>query len=279
MGIAKTLAKQFAELLPAKATPFVIIDNRKLPLSVVIISLDAAAVIPACLQSAAFAAEIVVVDSGSRDRTQAIAKEFGARVIHHDWQGYGAQKQFAVNQASHDWVLCLDTDERVSAKLQESIRIALNNPTHMAYLMPRCNCFMGRWLRHGEGYPDWSLRLFDRRQAHWSEDAVHEKVITAESLGKLNGDLLHESAEDLSAYLSKQNRYTTLQAETLYRNGKQVSALKLGLSPIARFIKFYGLRLGFLDGLPGLVHISIGCFNSFIKYAKLRDLQRKQEVT
>jgi glycosyltransferase involved in cell wall biosynthesis len=256
----------------------VTVTDNKLPISVVIISFDAATIIPACLQSVAFAQEIVVVDSGSKDETIEIARQFGARVVHHEWHGYGSQKQFAVSQAAHDWVLCLDTDERVSATLQESIQVTLKNPIHKAYAMPRCNCFMGRWLKHGEGYPDWNLRLFDRRYARWSDDVVHEKVITTEIVGKLNGDLLHDSADDLPTYLNKQNRYTTLQAETLFRKGKQVSALQLSLSPVARFIKFYALKLGFLDGVPGLVHISIGCFNSFIKYAKLRELQRKQEA-
>src|SRR6185436_5778827 len=109
---------------------------------------------------------------------------------------------------SFDWVLCLDTDERVSGALQESIRRVLRNPEFKAYTMPRCNIFMGRWLKHGEGYPDWSLRLFDRRHARWSDDSVHEKVVTKELVGKLDGDLLHESAEDLATYLLKQNRYT-----------------------------------------------------------------------
>jgi len=251
-------------------------NEQKLPLSIAIISLNAADSITPCLQSAAFAQEIIVVDSGSTDGTLDIALQFGARVMQREWQGFGPQKQFAVTQASNDWVLCLDTDERLSESLQKSIREVLKSPAHSAYMMPRCNAFMGRWLKHGEGYPDWSLRLFDRRHARWSDDSVHEKVIAEAAVGKLNGDLLHESAEDLMTYLNKQNRYTTLQAENLFRQGRQISALQMVISPIARFIKFYLLKAGFLDGLPGLVHISIGCFNSFIKYAKLRELKRKQ---
>ena len=135
--------------------------------------------------------------------------------------------------------------------------------------MPRCNRFMGRYLRHGEGYPDWNLRLFDRRRARWSEDPVHENVLTSEKVGRLHGDLLHESAETLHSYLEKQNRYTSLQAEALYRKGVRPSVVKLILSPLVRFLKFYVIRLGFLDGVPGLVHIAIGCFNTFAKNAKL----------
>jgi glycosyltransferase involved in cell wall biosynthesis len=252
--------------------------QQKTPLSVVIIALNAASQIEACLKSAAFADEIVVVDSGSRDDTREIALKYGARVLHQDWLGFGRQKQFAVKQASHDWVLCLDADERVSDPLRASIMEALWTPRFRAYRMPRCNRFMGCWLRHGEGYPDWSLRLFDRRVANWSEDGVHEKVLTASPVGSLQGDLLHESQESLTAYLEKQNRYTSLQAEELSRRGKQATFGRLVASPLLRFVKFYFLRLGFLDGLPGLVHILIGCFNSFVKYAKLHELNEKGKL-
>jgi glycosyltransferase involved in cell wall biosynthesis len=248
---------------------------QKTPLSVVIIALNAASQIEACLKSAAFADEIVVVDSGSRDDTWEIALKYGASVLHQDWLGFGRQKQFAVERASHDWVLCLDADERVSDSLRTSIVETLKSPHFQVYRMPRCNRFMGRWLRHGEGYPDWSLRLFDRRVARWSEDAVHEKVLASSAVGSLRGDLLHESQESLAAYLEKQNRYTSLQAEELSQRGKQATFGRLAASPLLRFVKFYFLRLGFLDGAPGLVHISIGCFNSFVKYAKLHELNNK----
>lgn len=248
--------------------------QQKPPLSVVIIAMNAASQIEACLKSAAFAAEIVVVDSGSRDETREIALKYGARVVHQDWLGFGRQKQFAVGLAGHDWVLCLDADERVSEALRASIEAALRAPHYQAYRMPRCNRFLGRWLRHGEGYPDKSLRLFDRRFARWSEDVVHEKVVADTPVGDLRGDLLHESQETLAAYLDKQNRYTSLQAEALCRRGKRASVGQLIFSPQLRFAKFYFFRLGFLDGVPGLVHISIGCFNSFCKYAKLIALQQ-----
>lgn len=243
--------------------------NRE-PFSVVIIALNAATQLEACLQSIAFADEVMVVDSGSTDATLALAEKAGARILHQDWLGYGAQKQFAISQVKHDWVLCLDADERVSEPLRAAIEAALIAPQENGFEMPRCNCFMGRWLRHGEGYPDWSLRLFRRSHGRWSEDSVHEKVLLDGAPGRLQGDLLHESAEDLTRYLDKQNRYTTLQAEALRRNGKSASVARMVLSPVLRFVKFYVLRLGFLDGVAGLVHIVIGCQNSFMKYAKLR---------
>jgi glycosyltransferase involved in cell wall biosynthesis len=240
------------------------------PLSAVLITRDAAASIAECLASVAFCDEILVVDSGSRDATSEIARTQGARVIHQDWLGYGPQKQFAVEQAAHDWVLCVDADERVTSKLRASILAVLSEPTCDAYRFPRCNRFMGRYLRHGEGYPDWSLRLFDRRHARWSDDAVHEKVITDGPVGTLAGDLLHDSAETLASYLAKQDRYTTLAAEAALADGRRASLVRQLLSPLVRFIKFYFLRLGFLDGWPGLVHILIGCRNSHDKYAKMR---------
>src|SRR6185503_4513266 len=229
---------------------------------------------PACLASVAFADEIVVVDSGSSDGTGACAQQHGARVVQREWMGFGLQKQFAVGQARNDWVLCLDADERVSPELERSIRAALEAPVAPVYRMRRRNRFLGRWLSHGEGYPDWSTRMFDRRNAAWSDDPVHEKVLYSVTPVTLAGDLLHESAEDIANYLQKQNRYSTLAAQQLFERGHNGGAFQLVLSPFVRFTKFYILRLGFLDGLPGLVHTSIGCASSFMKSAKLIELTR-----
>lgn len=245
-----------------------------IPVSVAIITRNEAQRIADCLHSVSgLADEIVVVDSGSCDGTQEICVSYGARVVSAEWLGFGRQKDLAVRSARNDWVLCLDADERVSPELASAIRLVLSaQPTHSAYRFARSNCFLGRYLRHGEGYPDWSLRLFDRRVAHWSSDAVHEKVICAAPVGQLAGDLLHDTADTLDSYLSKQNRYTSLAANNY--TGRPISAARLVLSPLVRFIKFYLIRRGFLDGVPGLVHIAIGCFNSFVKYAKIRERQR-----
>lgn len=250
----------------------------RLPVSATIIARDAAREIGPCLESVAFADEILVVDSGSQDGTPEVAAAHGARVLHQAWLGYGRQKQFAAKAAAHDWVLSLDADERVTPELRAAIESALAAPTAAGFEMARRNRFLGRWLRHGEGYPDWSLRLFDRRRARWSDDAVHEKVICDGPVGRLSGDLLHESCDTLARYLAKQNHYTSLQAEALYRAGRRAHWGSLVLSPLLRFVRFYFLRAGFLDGLPGLVHIGIGCMNSFVKYAKLLELQGKDRL-
>jgi glycosyltransferase involved in cell wall biosynthesis len=253
--------------------------SSKAPVSVVIIALNAARQIEPCLKSVEFADEVLVVDSGSQDETRAIAEVAGARVVEKEWLGFGRQKQFAVGTAKHDWVLCLDVDERVSPELAAGLRVAMANPDHFAYRMARRNRFLGRWLAYGEGYPDWSLRLFHRAHASWSNDEVHETVITTVDVGTVRGDLMHDSAEDVTSYLAKQNRYSSLHAQALYSQGVRAGYLRLFVSPLARFIKFYFLRLGFLDGGPGFAHVAIGCFAAFAKYAKLIELTVTEKQT
>lgn len=250
----------------------------RLPLSTVIITLNCARQLESCLDSLGPVDELVVVDSGSDDGTVELARRRGARVVAQEWLGFGRQKQCGVEQASHDWVLCVDADERLSSELRANIAQALAAPRFRAFEFARCNRFMGRYLRHGEGYPDWSLRLFDRTAARWSDDPVHEKVVTETAVGRLHGDLLHDSAESLDGYLAKQNRYTSLAAQAFVAEGRTAHLGHLLFSPWVRFVKFFFLRLGLLDGVPGLVHTLIGCSNSFIKYAKILDLQGRDRT-
>ncbi|MCL2296847.1 MAG: glycosyltransferase family 2 protein [Proteobacteria bacterium] len=255
-------------------------DTTLHPLSLVLITQNAEAELAACLASAPFAAEIVIVDSGSTDNTRRIAEQFGARFIEQPWLGFGPQKNAAVTAARHDWVLCLDADERISDALAQTIATVFAQPESeraAAYALCRRNRFFDRWLSHGEGYPDWTVRLFDRRRARWSDDAVHEKVLigNAGKTERLSGDLLHASAESLDTYLAKQNRYTTVQAERLFAVGVRTSAWQMFASPLARFFRFYFIKRGFLDGAAGFAHIAIGAFASFLKYAKLYALQKR----
>jgi len=144
-----------------------------------------------------------VVDSGSTDGTVELATRRGARLVRKEWLGFGAQKQFAVDAASHEWVLCIDADECLSPELSEAIVAELKAPRGFAYAIARRNRFLGRWLKHGEGYPDWNVRLFHREHARWGGEAVHEKIVTRSPVLRLRGDLLHDSAETLEKYLDK----------------------------------------------------------------------------
>jgi glycosyltransferase involved in cell wall biosynthesis len=249
----------------------------KIPVTVAVIALNAERQLGDLLASVGFADEVLVVDSGSTDATAALAESRGARVVRREWQGFGRQKQLAVSEARNDWVLCLDADERVTPELERSIRAALADGRFKAWRIARRNRFLGAWLAHGEGYPDWTLRLFHRGHASWSNDEVHETVLTTAKVGRLEGDLLHDSAEDVATYLAKQNRYTTLHAQALHRQGVRAGYAKLVVNPVVRFLKFYVLKLGFLDGGPGFAHVVIGCSNTFHKYLKLIELQRGPE--
>lgn len=251
--------------------------SEKLPLSLVLITCNAAARLRDVLASVPFADEIILVDSGSTDDTAAIATTFGAQVVHQGWMGFGPQKSHAVSLARHDWVLCLDADEALSPQLANSIRGAFCKglPDYPVYRFARCNVFMGRPLKHGEGYPDYNTRLFRKDSARWSDDIVHEHVLSDMPPRTLEGDLLHYSADDLKIYLDKQNRYTSLAAEKALARGETAPVARMLLSPLTRFVKFWLVRGGWRDGLPGFVHIIIGCQNSFMKYVKLREFRRQ----
>jgi glycosyltransferase involved in cell wall biosynthesis len=251
----------------------------KLPISVTIITLNEEIALPDCLASVAFAQDIIIVDSGSTDNTVKIAENYGARVIQQPWMGYGQQKNYAVDQARFDWVLCLDADERVDETLADSIRQAMLDPGFEGYRMARKNHFLGRWLTHGFGYPDIKTRLMHRHHGRWSEPPVHELIEIDGSVGLLKGDLLHLSGEDLYQYLEKQNRYTSLQVPKIKTTSLYKIAFKIIFNPLFAFFKGYFIKRAFLDGIPGLVHTSIHCFNTFSKYAKLYDQQIKNRTT
>lgn len=247
------------------------------PLSVAIITKNEAKHIRACIESVRFADEIVVVDSGSEDDTVTLAQNAGARVLFQPWLGYGAQKRFAVDAATHDWVLCLDADERVDTELASAINNALaaqNAHSARAYEMAMQQRFMGRMLNHGDGYPLWKLRLFHRKHSQWSDDRIHESVETHEIVERLRGKLLHLPDLSLLEWIAKQNHYTTLQANHLFQGAKKTGLAKLILNPLWRFLKYYIFQRGFLDGVPGLVHASLNAAFVFVKYAKLWALNK-----
>ena len=249
-------------------------------LSGCIIAMDEEDRIAGCLQSLDFCDEIVVVDSHSRDQTREIAAARGARVIERDWPGHVAQKEFAIRAASHDWVLCVDADERISAPLRAEI-LALRDagfPGAAGWRFPRLSSYLGRWMRHGGWYPDRQLRLFDRRRGRWGGHDPHDRVELESEPGTLRGDLLHHPYRSFAEHLRTIDKYTTIMAEGLHKRGKRASALHLVVGPCARFVRFYFLHLGILEGWRGLLQAYLAAHYGRLKYAKLLVLQNQGEA-
>jgi glycosyltransferase involved in cell wall biosynthesis len=224
-------------------------------LSACVITLNEADRIEECLRSVSFCDETVVVDAHSTDGTRERAAALGARVIERDWPGYRSQKQFAVEAARHDWVLCVDADERVSAELAAEI-IALRARgfgTAAGYSLPRITDYFGRFLRHGNAYPDRLVRLFDRRRGGWSGYEIHENTRIDGPTSRLRGRLEHYSYRSLADHQTRMQRYAELMAQTMYERGERCGLTKVLLNPQWRFLRGYLLRLGFLDGWRGLV--------------------------
>jgi glycosyltransferase involved in cell wall biosynthesis len=224
-------------------------------LSACIITFNEADRIEACLRSLDFCDEIVVVDSHSIDRTRELAAALGARIIECDWPGYCSQKQRAVDAARHDWVLCLDADERVSAELRaEIVTLRGTGLTAAAgWSIPRITDYFGRFLRHGNTYPDRLVRLFDRRRGGWTGYEIHENTRVNGRIGRLHGRLEHYPYRSLHDHQTRMQLYADLMAQTLYEHGRCCGLLPVLVNPLWRFVRGYLLRLGFLDGWRGLV--------------------------
>jgi glycosyltransferase involved in cell wall biosynthesis len=240
------------------------------PVSVTVITRDEAANIAACLASVAWADEVLVVDCGSTDRTVEIARARGARVIVKDWPGYSAQKNFAAAEASNDWILSVDADERVTPELANEIRATLaGSPTMAGCRIPRVTWHLGRWIRTTDWYPDYQLRLYDRRRARWKERRVHESVTADGPVGQLKNDLQHYAYRDITHHHQTMDRYTTLAAEDMYASGRRAGFVDVALHPPAAFLRNYVLRLGFTDGMPGFIISAMNAHYVFLKFAKL----------
>ncbi len=245
-------------------------------LSVTVITLDEEANIADCLKSVAWADELVVVDAGSEDGTQEVCWRLGAKVYSNPWSGFAAQKNLALSLASHPWVLSLDADERATEELREEVQGLLGEePPCDGYYIPRKNIFMGKWLRHGDHYPDWQLRLFRREKGRFLDRPVHESVEVEGSRGYLEGSLEHLSYRGLKDFLDRLNRYSALAAEELYRRGVKPRARHFLLRPPTRFFRSYVLQRGFLDGAEGLILAACYSFYVFMRYAKLWELRRE----
>ena len=242
-------------------------------LSVVIITKNEGDNIVACLRSVRWADETIVVDSHSTDNTIALAQAEGAITHQIDWQGFGAAKQQAVDFASHDWVLSLDADERITPELANEIRQAITSDRHSdiyaGYEIPRLTNFIGRWIHHSGWRPDYVLRLFRKSTGGFSDALVHEGVTVSGKVGRLKHDILHYSYRSLEDYLERLNRYTTLAAEELSSNGARFRLWQALVKPPAIFIKRYFLKLGALDGWAGFQIAFLSAVYVFVKYAKL----------
>ena len=244
-------------------------------ISAVVIALDEGKNIVACLESLRWADEIVVVDSGSSDGTQEIARRYTDKVFDVPWKGFGPQKQAAVELASHDVVLNVDCDERVTAELAEEIGAILSGPgMAAAYTVPRRTFLGGKEIRHCGWYPDRTTRLFDRTRARFSADLVHERVEVSGDTAPLKGHLLHYSFSGIGDMIPKINLYSDLSARQKFERGRRCGIADLLLRPAFAFLKTYVLRLGFLDGVEGVVISATTSWLVFAKYAKLRELSR-----
>jgi glycosyltransferase involved in cell wall biosynthesis len=237
-------------------------------LSVIIIAQDEAANIGACLDSVAFADERIVVDGGSRDDTVAIAEGKGARVVGRPFAGFGAQKNFALSLALGEWVLSLDADERVSPALAAELERAMAEGKADGYEMPRLSSFCGRPMRHSGWYPDYVLRLFRRGKARFSNDAVHERVVYEGAIARLGEPLLHAPVARLEHALSRMDRYSTANAETMIAAGRRVWFITGIVRGFYAFFSTYVLRAGFLDGREGFLLAVANAEGTYYKYMK-----------
>lgn len=246
--------------------------------SVTIITLNEAAHIAAAIDSASWADEIIVVDSGSTDETAAIARSKGARVETRAWSGYVDQKNFAHGLASHDWIFSLDADERIPPPLAAEVRALLaTEPPHKGYRVARVAYHLGRWVRTTDFYPDYQTRLYDRRSARWTGMHVHESVTVDGGPGQLVNEIQHYSFRDLRDHLDRINHYTTLAARQMYERGERTGPLALVAHPPAAFLRNYLLRRGFLDGTVGLTISLMNSYSVFLKFAKLWELQKNSQ--
>lgn len=246
-------------------------------LSVIIITRNEAANIRACLESVAWADEVIVVDSGSSDATVEICQELGAKVFVHDWPGFGVQKNRALSYATNEWVFSIDADERVTAELRAAIETVLHNgaDAFAAYRISRLSSYCGRFMRHSGWYPDHIVRFFKRDAAKFSDDLVHERLLVEGATGMLSGELLHYSYENLEQVLNKVNQYSSASAQMQQQRGRQASLSGAVLRGLWSFIRTYFLSAGFLDGREGFMLAVSNAEGTYYRYLKLMLLNRK----
>jgi glycosyltransferase involved in cell wall biosynthesis len=252
--------------------------NDKIRVSAAIITKNEQDNLPACLQSLFFADDIVVVDSGSTDRTTEIAKEFGCRVFVEDWKGYGPQKNSALNKCRHEWALIIDADERIPDETRQGIINVLKSPAADAYSFPRKNYLHNKWIKHCGWWPDDSIRLV-RKDKGTFVNLTHEKWQTKGIVKRLDVPIEHYVFKSYSDMVKIMQSRSTHMAAELYNSGKTVKPMTSVIHGLSMFIKIYFIQLGFLEGIDGLVIALTRAGGSFLKYAKLLELQRLGPTT
>lgn len=244
-------------------------------ISVTFITLNSEKTLKPVLEAISWADEIVLVDSGSTDKTLEIAQKFKAKIVHRAFDGYGSQKNFATEQASHDWILSLDDDEILTPELQKEIQnLDLKNTEYQGFKIPRSLIFLGKLLRFSGEYRRLTLRLFNRKYGNWNAEYVHESVEVKGKIGTLKNQILHDSYRDLTDYFNKFNKYTSLGARTLAERGKTASSLKIISRFPTTFFKIYLLKGSCLDGYAGFMWALLTAINPVVKYAKLKEMSK-----
>ena len=248
-------------------------------ISVVIIAFNEEKRLEPALKSVeGVASEIVVVDAHSTDETVKLARRYGAKVFERKWTNFADQKNFANAQAAGPWILSLDADERLSPQLRgELLDLRRTEPDGAGFSMPRQVYYLGRWIRHSGWYPDRKVRLFRKDRAAWEGDYVHERLVLRGSVRGLRGPIHHFTYDSISAHVARINTFSALGAQKLYARGKKGRFIHLLVLPAARFLKSYFLKLGILDGFPGLVIAALNGYAVFLRYAKLREIWKKGE--
>ena len=246
-------------------------------ISATIITFNEEAKIAEAIKSVAFADEILVVDSESTDKTREIAEALGAKVIVQKWLGFAKQKQFAVENAAHDWILSLDADEKISVELKNEI---LNlDPQADAYKLPRLSFYLNQPIRHGGWYPNWQIRFFNRNKARWKDVLIHESVEVSGKIEKLKGDILHYSVEDMTHHHRMiGERYAPLAARQMFERGRKTTKLKIYTAGLTTFLQTYILKAGFLDGFAGFCIARFAAHHAFLKHLLLWEMENSEKL-
>ncbi len=251
----------------------------KLPLSVSIISFNEESNIERCLKSIKdIANEIIVVDSHSTDNTREIARQFGAKVYEEDWKGHVAQKNSALEKCSNPWVLALDCDEALSEELKRSIINAITNPDCDGYAVNRKTFYVGKWINHA-WYPDWKLRLVKKEKARWVGTDPHDRLVVDGRIKKLSGDLYHYSYKDVTDHFKRVITYAVISADAYIKEGRKAGIIELLFNPFYGFFKHYFLKMGFLDGIQGLIISMSNFFYTFLKYALIWEKKNREKIS